>query len=257
MDKTQHLTPRQWALAKQLEAQSQQQEQEQTVLIQNKREALAQFKARATLAAQTRKERQESWKQQIEANNRKKQTSITSLEAPQQTMKKKSWLKRLSWKDILCWTGVALMLPFLLLVSFSDKKISIITSNSVDFRIALLEAYSPRTTLQNGDYIRFLWRGTDPNQQGLTPEMPLLKKVACTEGQYLIVRAKEAFCDGHPIGLVRDKNLKGEILKPFLYEGVIPQGKLFVMGDTYGSYDSRYFGLIDRWWITERVVGFS
>lgn len=148
------------------------------------------------------------------------------------------------------------MLPFLLLVSFFDYKISIITSNSVEFRIALLEPYSFRTDLQNGDYIRFLWRGTDPNQQGLTSEMPLLKKVACTEGQHLIVRAKEVFCDGHPIGLVRDKNLKGEPLKPFLHEGVIPQGKFFVMGDTYSSYDSRYFGLINRWWITEKVVVF-
>lgn len=106
-----------------------------------------------------------------------------------------------------------------------------------------------------GEYVVLRWQGTDPNcQPRLKQGMRLIKRIACGPGQRLRVTAQEASCEGRLLGQVRDHNLKGQPLKPALYDGIVPQGSYFVLGDHPASYDSRYLGLIPESWIVGRLV---
>lgn len=72
--------------------------------------------------------------------------------------------------------------------------------------------------------------------------MRLIKRVVCEPGHYLRLTAHEASCDERLLGTVRDRNLKGQPLKPALYDGIVPQGRYFVMGDHPAGYDGRSMG---------------
>ncbi len=73
----------------------------------------------------------------------------------------------------------------------------------------------------------------------------LIKKVVCSSGSILEVRGLEYYCDGHFLGKARLSDSEGNPIKPFVWSGVIPPGKFFVMGDHERSYDSRYFGFVE------------
>ena len=80
----------------------------------------------------------------------------------------------------------------------------------------------------------------------------LLKRIGCIAGQTLTVSAaKDYFCDGRYLGRAKDRALTGEPVKNFVWGGVVPPGKFFAVGDNVNSYDSRYFGFVDR----DAVVG--
>lgn len=53
------------------------------------------------------------------------------------------------------------------------------------------------------------------------------------------------FCNSEYIGRAKERTLDGRTLSAFEFEGLIPEGKLFVFGGDINSYDSRYFGLVD------------
>lgn len=75
------------------------------------------------------------------------------------------------------------------------------------------------------------------------------KRVACTEGQLVTVHHQTVLsCDGEPIALLR----KGD--RPAAsFNGQIPQGYCFVLGDHPDSVDSRRFGLVDRQQIVQQA----
>ena len=70
------------------------------------------------------------------------------------------------------------------------------------------------------------------------------KQVACAEGDLLVVSRKDYYCNGVYLGRAKDRSFKGELVDNFKYDGVVPAGRLFVMGHTIDSLDSRYFGFI-------------
>lgn len=74
----------------------------------------------------------------------------------------------------------------------------------------------------------------------------LTKVVRCEPGERLdVTERREFFCDGEFLGTAFERDSKGVILPRFRHAGVIPLGKLFVMGQHERSFDGRYFGLID------------
>ena len=73
-----------------------------------------------------------------------------------------------------------------------------------------------------------------------------MKQVKCKGGQMLTVQGGKFFCDSIFIGEAKERSLSGKPLRLFLFNGVVPGGKLFVMGAHKDSYDSRYMGFIDR-----------
>ncbi len=156
-----------------------------------------------------------------------------------------------------CAAFASLLLIFCLLaLPPAGYKWTLIETGSVPFRVGLLAPFAPQDAekLQNGDYVRFAWQGEDFNRQMPMHIIPLMKRIACLAGQYLMVTISKVFCDGLEIGTLRAANMKGEPIAPALYNGIIPKGQAFVMGDHPHSYDSRYFGLIQIMWITEKLV---
>lgn len=142
-------------------------------------------------------------------------------------------------------------LPFIVL-SHTQYRFAIILSESVNAHIALIKM---GTTYHKDDYMVFCWRGIDPNQQSVLKQgMRLIKRVGCIAGENLQVSSTEVTCGDEILGLVRHKNIEGELLKAALYKGVIPEGYAFMIGDNYASYDSRYLGLIDTKDFIARVV---
>lgn len=75
---------------------------------------------------------------------------------------------------------------------------------------------------------------------------PLLKRVACMEGESLKVDHHDYYCGDKYLGRARSKTPSGRILSAFNYNGPVPKGKLFVIGDRDASFDSKYFGFIDH-----------
>lgn len=74
-----------------------------------------------------------------------------------------------------------------------------------------------------------------------------VKIVSCISGESLITNENyEYFCNGEFIGKALLKDGEGKSLKPYVFNGVIPNNKYFVSGTHPKSWDSRYFGFIDK-----------
>jgi conjugal transfer pilin signal peptidase TrbI len=72
----------------------------------------------------------------------------------------------------------------------------------------------------------------------------VIKKAACSGGDYLETRVRQFFCNGEFLGEAKEYSLSGERLIQFAYSGEVPEGRIFVFGQNRDSYDSRYFGFI-------------
>lgn len=148
----------------------------------------------------------------------------------------------------LCWCVIALLavisFTLLLVPKLTPYKWLLVTGESVKAHFGLLAPGVPET-LALGDYVALVWQGEDPNHiERLKPGTGLVKRVGCLPGQHLRVTAKEVDCDGKILGLVREFSLSGKRLAPALFDGIIPQGLVFLVGDHPASYDGRYFGLV-------------
>ena len=67
----------------------------------------------------------------------------------------------------------------------------------------------------------------------------IVKRVGCDSLSPIQVKDKVFYCDGNPIGeAFRDDFMP--------MNGIIPEDKVFLIGDHQSSYDSRYFGLVEK-----------
>jgi len=78
----------------------------------------------------------------------------------------------------------------------------------------------------------------------------LIKKASCIYPSVLTVKGYNFFCDGKLIAVAKktyyNKYNKIVPLSHFVYNGQIPKGKIFFTGSNKNSYDSRYFGFVDK-----------
>lgn len=80
-----------------------------------------------------------------------------------------------------------------------------------------------------------------------TEDLPavLTKRVVCMAPSVLSWRSDAFWCDAARLGEVMSETSDHRPLTRFVWEGPVPQGKAFVLGDRPHSYDSRYLGFID------------
>lgn len=104
--------------------------------------------------------------------------------------------------------------------------------------------------IQKGDYVSF----KPPIENEYTKGKVLVKKVVCVEGEYLYVKGLDYYCNGVYLGRARTTDSKGRPVSPFVFNGEIPKGYLFVMGENERSYDSRYMGLIPKSNIQAKLI---
>ena len=124
------------------------------------------------------------------------------------------------------------------------RHIGIILTPSLDHRVFWVSR-NPQH-VGRGDYVHFV----DPElaRKVGKPDTPdVFKRIRCDEGDILTVDGeKRFFCNGEYLGIAKDYSRKGEKMQYFAFNGKIPPGSMFVMGEHPDSYDSRYFGLKDK-----------
>jgi signal peptidase I len=103
-----------------------------------------------------------------------------------------------------------------------------------------------------GDYFLFSWLADDFNGLGPEKGFTFTKRLFCGPGDTLDTTGEQVFCNSRPGRMIYTK-IKEHKLRPFRFKGVIPAGKYFAVGDIKESYDSLYWGFVDKSWITGRV----
>jgi len=148
---------------------------------------------------------------------------------------KKIFNKNLNWKVFL------LILSLAIAGAVIPSKFTVNPTPSLGTTLFLLKR-SP-DTVGKKDYVVFRLKETDRR----APGRQLVKQVTCDEGDTLNVMEREYWCNGDEyLGRAKDLDLKGEKLDPFIYNGVIPKGLCFVSGHHKDSYDSRYWGFLNK-----------
>lgn len=135
---------------------------------------------------------------------------------------------------------------------------------SIKYRLLWLNSDVENTT--TGDYVVF--KLNKKQLAGLPIPIELaedqdgiinaVKRIGCDEGQILTRNGKNGrdfYCNGEYLGQAKERSKKGDLLAPAQLGGVIPHGKAFMSGDSKDSYDSRYFGFVDKKTFVYRATG--
>jgi len=166
--------------------------------------------------------------------------------------------KRLNVKELPNWKLLLLLLSLILAGMAVPSRLVVSTSASLKHRIFFNTIPSD---LKKGDYVVFNlgYKGVYYKQYR---GKRLVKRIVCDEGEILRVTEelvfykekgvtkkeirKQYWCNGEYLGEALTHDSKGVKLHNFVYNGVIPRGKAFVLGAHYRSYDSRYWGFLDK-----------
>ncbi|HFB97879.1 MAG TPA: hypothetical protein ENJ62_01950 [Bryobacterales bacterium] len=74
-----------------------------------------------------------------------------------------------------------------------------------------------------------------------------IKVVRCLPGDYLETRPDRSFwCNGEFLGIASETDSKGRPAPLFVFNGRIPEGRYFVLGEHPMSFDSKYWGFVRR-----------
>jgi len=138
-----------------------------------------------------------------------------------------------------------LMVSLLAVGTALPYKISVTITPSLTKRVFWIN-HNP-DHVGHGDYVLFTYRNeTIANILGKKSE-DMMKIIGCDEGETLTSdENKNFYCNGEYLVKAKDRSLKGVPLRQFVYKGEIPAGFMFVMGHHRDSYDSRYFGLLEK-----------
>lgn len=139
------------------------------------------------------------------------------------------------WLAITCLIIAGTLIPY---------KFSVTLTPSLKHRIYWLTRNPDKVV--RGDYVLFHHKELAA-KVGMKKSEEMLKVIGCNEGDQLTVDAEKKFyCNGEYLVRAKDISLKGEPLQHFVFNGQIPKGVMFVMGQHKDSYDSRYFGFVDK-----------
>lgn len=123
-------------------------------------------------------------------------------------------------------------------------KISVTLTPSLKHRLYWLTRNPDK--VMRGDYVLFRHKELT-DRIGMKMSEDVMKILGCNEGDLLTVDVEKKFyCNGEYLVRAKDISLKGEPLQHFVFNGQIPKGFMFVMGQHKDSYDSRYFGFVDK-----------
>lgn len=91
-------------------------------------------------------------------------------------------------------------------------------------------------------------------QVGARPGDRIVKRVMAAEGDRVLIKGTELWINGkHADRLWLAKSLPGKTVGDFDRDMTLKQGEFFLMGTTKESFDSRYWGAVQR----EAIIGYA
>lgn len=117
-------------------------------------------------------------------------------------------------------------------------------TNSLDYNLFLFRKGTPEK-LKQGEYVIFPITIREDLVKNCNP-CKITKKVACVPGQTLKTEGDKYFCDGEYLGYAKKQSMKGIPVKQFIYNGKVPDNQFFATGESKESYDSKYYGFIEK-----------
>lgn len=145
--------------------------------------------------------------------------------------------------------ALIIMLPAVWLHFWAASKLFYSLSPSLGYKLFWTTPISQNDEIKPGDYVVFPAPVKEYNRlasMNLSESTKAMKQVKCISGQKLTVQGVNYYCDSVLLGTAKPTTLSGKPLSQFVYDGNIPEGKLFVMGTHRDSFDSRYLGFIDK-----------
>lgn len=154
---------------------------------------------------------------------------------------------------VLSVTGLILaVLIFTYMGKAVPKNILISHTDSVGHKLFYFKRHVDPKQLKKGDYAVF------PIDTSYIPNChpcKVIKQISCVEGEYLYCNSAGAYyCGNRFLGMAKTKSKKGEPVQPFVYNGIVPTNKIFATGGHKDSYDSRYFGFVEKSKITGLAI---
>jgi signal peptidase I len=118
------------------------------------------------------------------------------------------------------------------------KRITVTISDSVDHRIFYKQTFFDTDDIKKGSYVMA------ELYSELVKCCPCLivKRVAGVAGDLIVSRDLDYFCNGKYLGKAKTHTMTGKPLMSYKTNGLIPDGTIFLMGDSPDSFDSRYYG---------------
>lgn len=134
--------------------------------------------------------------------------------------------------------------------SFLPGRISVTLTPSVKHRVWWLS--KDTSYVRHGQYVLFHLPSSSlagmsvPETVITGQDIRVIKRVGCDEGEELKRKGRDFYCGEEYLGQAKERSQQGEPLTPFPFSGKIPSGKVFLVGDHPDSFDSRYFGLVEK-----------
>jgi conjugal transfer pilin signal peptidase TrbI len=124
------------------------------------------------------------------------------------------------------------------------RHISYSTTALVGYHVFYYKDHVSPGDIQTGHYVVF------PLYTKIVPHCwpcSVVKQVGCDSGQVLkTTTGRDYYCAKKFLGHAKTHSLTGVAVKNFVFNGVVPKGKFFAIGGCKNSYDSRYFGFVDK-----------
>lgn len=140
---------------------------------------------------------------------------------------------RSDWRRVLVLAGIALA------IAFGMDRVILAHGGSVPYTVFWK---LPRSAAIKGDFV-----AVEIAHPIIGPKPALLtKQLVCDAGDWLELKDDAFYCNGVRLGGYITRTWDDHPLQPFVFDGRIPAGKCFVMGTHPRSFDSRYFGLVDK-----------
>ncbi|MGL5779513.1 signal peptidase I [Cetobacterium sp.] len=82
----------------------------------------------------------------------------------------------------------------------------------------------------------------------------LLKEVVAVEGDKVHVTYNKLYINGEFKGEIAEVDPKGRALVSYVKDGVLKSGEVFLLGKGKNSFDSRYFGAVEKNEILKKTI---
>lgn len=135
---------------------------------------------------------------------------------------------------------------FLLLLYLSGVTFgyNILISNTNSLPFVLFLKTPDKENLQTGDIVTFIYKYKDYYKYKVGQNFT--KKIGCSQGEHLETIDNQFYCNRKFIGIAVIKDGVGQELEVKNYNEIVPNGKYFMIGTNTKSFDSKYYGYVDK-----------